>query len=194
MHIFSDFLKRIHEVKATEEEFPSIKNEGLTWVKDIKGRISDTTWNKLYKLVSEIPVSQILIHGDYHTNNVMFDEEPILIDMDTVSVGHPIFDLVGVYAGFVGYSMFNPNNAIEFYGLTYDTTVKMWNLFLKDYFDNDQKAMDDAVMKVKILVAARIIRRVYRYHTEDTDEGRKFLEHHTKLLEETVDKVDKLYF
>ena len=194
MHIFSDFLKRIHEVKATEEEFPSIKNEGLTWVKDIKGRISDTTWNKLYKLVSEIPVSQILIHGDYHTNNVMFDEEPILIDMDTVSVGHPIFDLVGVYSGFVGYSMFNPNNAIEFYGLTYDTTVKMWNLFLKDYFDNDQKAMDDAVMKVKILVAARIIRRVYKYHTEDTDEGRKFLEHHTKLLEETVDKVDKLYF
>ncbi len=195
MHIFSNFLEKIHETKATLDEFPSIKKVGIGWLNVIKGKISDHLWDKLEQLITEIPVLPILIHGDYHTNNVMFgDNEPILIDMDTVSVGHPIFDLVSVYCSFVGYSMFNHQNALDFYGLSYDTTVKMWHLFLNDYFDNNQELIEDAVRKVEILSAVRILRRVYVYHTEDTLEGKQFIEYYTKLLENNLAKVDKLSF
>ena len=195
VEIFAKFLKKIHEVKATTDEFPSIKEEGITWVKATKGIISEKSYEKLSKLVSEIPVSEVLIHGDYHTNNVMYDEDgPILIDMDTVSVGHPIFDLASVYAGFVGYSMFNHQNALDFYGLTYETTVKMWNKFLNVYFDNNKELIDDVVTKIEMLTGARIIRRVHKYNLENTEEGKELLKFYINKIENNVGKVDKLYF
>ena len=194
MHIFSDFLKKIHTVKATLDEFPSIKEEGIVWVNAMKGRISDEAFNKLNQLINEMPVTPILIHGDYHTNNVMLDENgPILIDMDTVSVGNPVFDLVGTYLACVGYSMFNPQNSLDFSGIPYETTVKMWDLFLNDYFDGNKEKMNEAQLKVEIISGARIIRRMYKHKLDNTEEGKKIIEYYTNKIENNIKVVDNLY-
>ncbi|MDO4806301.1 MAG: HD domain-containing protein [Coriobacteriales bacterium] len=53
---------------------------------------------KCMQLVGALPECDTLVHGDFHTNNVfMMKDEPLLIDMDRVSRGHPIIELSDLY-------------------------------------------------------------------------------------------------
>ena len=82
-------------------------------------------------MINNISEPKFMVHGDYHINNVMIqDEEPLLIDMDTVAFGHPIFEFAAIYLGYVGYFESNPSGTMDFYGLPYETTTKIWKTLL----------------------------------------------------------------
>lgn len=53
----------------------------------------------LMKILDSIPDGSVMIHGDYHTNNVMVqsDGELVLIDMADISRGNSLFDIAGSY-------------------------------------------------------------------------------------------------
>ena len=61
-------------------------------------------------LTEAIPEDDHMLHGDYHTKNIVLSGgEVLVIDMDTLSVGHPIFDLVQMYNAYIGYSEKDPD-------------------------------------------------------------------------------------
>ena len=146
-------------------------------------------------MIKKMPEPQFMIHGDYHIHNVMIqDGEPLLIDMDTVAYGHPVFEFAAVYLGYVGYCENNPSGVLEFYGLPYETTTKLWATLLEKYFNGDKAKMQEVELKAKIIGYARMLRRTVRRVGKDTEEGKGLIELCQKHLAELIPLVDSLDF
>ena len=101
---FVELLKRIHSTEVDPGEMEDMKAVALGWAKYLRGHLPEDQCDKLIALIEAVPERHTMIHGDYHTNNVeMQNGEVLLIDMDTLSYGHPVFELGSMYLGFVGF-------------------------------------------------------------------------------------------
>ena len=133
-----------------------------------------------------------MIHGDYHANNVMIQNgEPLLIDMDTVAYGHPIFDFAAIYLACVGYSECNHAGTLEFYGLPYEVTTKIWETLMKQYFEDESVRLDVA-RKAQIIGYARMMRRTIRRNGLNTADGQELIALCKQRFEELLPLVDRL--
>lgn len=195
MNIYTDLLKKIHSTPVAVGEMPSMKEIAVNWVEFLESYLPKDLWTKLMDLMKNISEPQFMIHGDYHINNVMIqDGEPLLIDMDTVAYGHPIFEFAAVYLGFVGYCETNPSGVIDFYGVNYETTTTLWKTLLEKYFNGDKAKIQEVELKAKVIGYARMLRRTIRRVGKDTEEGKLQIELCKKYLTELVPLVDTLEF
>ena len=60
------------------------------------------TWRWIYpqlkKLTEELPDSHTFLHADFHLKNIMIvKDELMLIDMETICAGDPIFEMATMY-------------------------------------------------------------------------------------------------
>lgn len=80
------------------------------------------------------------MHGDYHTNNIMVQNgEPLLIDMDTLCMRHPVFELGSMFNAFIGYSELDHQVTMDFFGYTHETAEKFWDMYLKMYLGTEDE-------------------------------------------------------
>ena len=77
-----------------------------------------------------------MIHGDYHTNNVMVqsDGELILIDMADISRGNSLFDIGGTFLTMYMSGMNNPEITLRTIGIDYEMSKQVWNIMLSTYY------------------------------------------------------------
>ena len=126
---YVDMLSCIHAVEVDEGELPDMKETALKWADFVSAHIPKEQGDKLRALIEAVPKQNTLMHGDYHTNNVMVQNgEPLLIDMDTLCVGHPVFELGSMFNAFVGYSELDHSNIMDFMGYSFETAGKFWNM------------------------------------------------------------------
>ena len=191
---YVDLLKEIHAIEVEDGEVPDMKEVVLSWVDFVEKYIPEDQAKKLRALVEAVPKCNTLLHGDYHTNNIMVQNgEPLLIDMDTLCMGHPIFELAAMFNAFVGYSEVNHQNMIDFYGYTYETAGKFWNKILKMYLGTDDEAFCQSVVeKAMVIGHTRMLRRAIR-RTQDEDSPAKIVRS-KEVLAELLEKVDTLVF
>ena len=82
---YIDMLKSIHAIKVEDGEVPDMKETALNWADFVSSHIPEEQGSKLRALIEAVPKQNTLMHGDYHTNNIMVQNgEPLLIDMDTL--------------------------------------------------------------------------------------------------------------
>lgn len=169
--IFTNMLKKIHSVTVKEDDLPHVKDEYLTWVSMLKGHIDDKDYEKLSLLTKNVKDDLTLIHGDYHPKNIMFqNDEPIIIDLDTLSTGNIIFELSSTYLALVGFSRVNENNVYEFLGVKYEVTKALYNKLIDRYFASYDEAKKEEVKdKIEIVGLIRLIRRtIYKNLFEES--------------------------
>lgn len=188
----AELLKQIHETNVKPEDMPSFKKKGLMWVEAATPYLSSTAAMKLYKLVSDIPDTMNMLHCDYHTNNVMLqNDEAILIDMDTLSHGHPIFELANIYITYVGFGEVDKSIVENFLHLPYETAKTIWDKFLPIYLGKtDVKEIED---KIKLLAYARFIRHIAR-RDPNTEEAKNTIAYCKQRIEELILNIDSLVF
>ncbi len=80
---------------------------------------------------NKVTKTYTLLHGDYHLKNIMMSgEELMLIDMDTLCFGDPIFEMATMYNSYIEFPSLNPNAAF-FLGIDVKTAKKsgtgLWN-------------------------------------------------------------------
>jgi uncharacterized protein (TIGR02172 family) len=190
--IYTDLLKKIHATPVHPGEMPSIKETGVDWVEFLQPYLPAAQWEKLLSMIKEIPEPEYMIHGDYHINNVMVqDGEPLLIDMDTVAYGHPIFDFAAIYLAFVGYCECDHEGTMDFYGLPYETTVKIWETLMEQYFE-DEAMRADVALKARVIGYARMMRRTIRRNGLNTPDGQELIALCKQRFEELLPLVDRL--
>ena len=191
---YVDLLKSIHAVEAEEGDFPDMKETALTWADFVSNHIPEEKGKKLCALINEIPKSNTLLHGDYHTNNIMIQNgEPILIDLDTLCVGHPIFELGSMYNAFLGFSELDHDEIKNFMGYDHETSERFWYLSLKRYLGTDDIATcKELENKARIIGYTRLLRRTIR--RADAPGADVKIAHYKKQLVELLDKVDTLVF
>ncbi len=191
-----DLLKIIHSTVVKPESMPDMKAVALNWADFLKDYLSADQYEKLHALVEAVPEDNHMMHGDYHIKNVMLQNgESLLIDMDTLCHGHPVFELASMFNAYVGYNETDHEIAMRFLGIPFETAVEFWKKSLHLYLDGaDEKRMKEVEEKAMIIGYARIMRRTIRRNGLNTDAGRKEIENCRVHLAELLPKVDSLLF
>ena len=191
---YVDLLKSIHAIEAEEGDFPDMRETALEWADFVVNYIPKEQGKKLRSMIEAIPKQNTLLHGDYHTNNIMIQNgEPLLIDLDTLCVGHPIFELGSMYNAFLGFSSIDYNVIKEFMGYDRDTAKKFWNLALKKYLGtNDENVFRSVEEKAMIIGYTRLLRRAVRRPNEK--DSTEMVAHCKEILAYLLNKVDTLTF
>ncbi|MBR5272248.1 MAG: anti-sigma factor antagonist [Clostridia bacterium] len=191
---YIDMLKSIHAIKVEDGEVPDMKEIALEWAKFVSAYIPEEQGEKLCALIEAVPKQNTLMHGDYHTNNIMVQNgEPLLIDMDTLCMGHPVFELGSMFNAFVGYSELDHQNMIDFFGYSFETAERFWNMSLKMYLGTDDESVCKSVAeKAMIIGYTRMLRRAAR-RPEESDSAAK-IKRCKEMLAILLEKTDSLYF
>ena len=194
--LYVELLRKIHSTEVKPGDMPDMKAVALDWAGFMKDYLPAELADKLYALVDAVPERRTMIHGDYHTKNIMMQNgETLLIDMDTLSYGHPIFELASMYLGFVAFGESDPTVTEKFMGLPYETTKRIWKMALKKYLGTDDDAFVTAVEeKAQIVGYTRLMRRTIRRNGLNTDDGRKVIAMCRERLESLIPKTDSLDF
>jgi uncharacterized protein (TIGR02172 family) len=189
-----DLLKKIHSTTVAQGDLPEMNVTAKRWVEDLKTALPQDQWQKLSDLISAIPASYQMLHGDYHTKNLMMQNgEVLLIDMDTLCVGNPIFEFSCMYNAYVGFDEIRPREqAGAFLGLNYEQQQTIWHETLKQYFQtDDQTKLQEVTDKARIISYARILRRTLK-RDADSDYGQVTIKNCREKLAELLPKVDQL--
>ena len=191
-----DLLKLIHSTKVKPGTMPDMKAVALDWADFLKDYLPEEKWQKLHNLVADVPEDMHMMHGDYHIKNVMLQNgEVLLIDMDTLCHGYPIFELASVYNAYQGYSDVDHNVVKDFIGIPYETAKTFWDETLRLYLDGaDEEKVKSVEEKAMLIGYTRIMRRRIRRNGFDTEEGRAEIENAKAHILELVDKLDTLTF
>ncbi len=195
LQVFVRLLKQIHATEVSPEDFPDEKAVVMGWVDFLKEHLPAETWEKLHALVQAIPEDHHLIHGDYHTRNVMLQNgEPILIDMDTLSYGAPVFDFASIFNAFRGFSALNHSVTDEFLGIPWELAGTFWKRTLEEYFETkDPVILEEEENKAKLLGYTRLLRRSIR-RLQNQPEGPALIAFYRDQIIELTEKVNTLSF
>ena len=191
---YIDMLKSIHAIKVEDGEVPDMKETALAWADFVSKHIPEEQGKKLRALIEAVPKQNTLMHGDYHTNNIMVQNgEPLLIDMDTLCMGHPVFELGSMFNAFIGYSELDHQVTINFFGYTHETAEKFWDMSLKMYLGTeDEEVCRSVAEKAMIIGYTRMLRRAIR-RPEEAESPAK-IARCKEMLAVLLDKVDTLTF
>ena len=191
---YIDMLKNIHTTEVEPGQVPDMKQTALAWADFVSEHIPEEQGKKLRALVEAVPQRNTLLHGDYHTNNIMVQNgEPLLIDMDTLCMGHPVFELGSMFNAFIGYSELDHQVTMDFYGYTHETAEKFWDMALKAYLGTEDEAVCRSVAeKAMIIGYTRMLRRAIRRPNE-TDSPAK-IARCKEMLAVLLEKTDSICF
>ena len=191
---YIDMLKNIHATEVEDGEVPDMKETALAWADFVAAHIPEEQGKKLRALVEAVPKQNTLMHGDYHTNNIMVqNNEPLLIDMDTLCMGHPVFELGSMFNAFVGYSELDHQNMLDFFGYSFETAGKFWDMALKMYLGTEDEAVCQSVAdKAMIIGYTRMLRRAVR-RPHEADSPAK-IARCKEMLAQLLSRVDTLTF
>ena len=173
-----DLLKQIHSTVVKPDTMPDMKAIALDWGDFLKDYLPEDAWKKLHELIDAVPEDDHMLHGDYHLKNVMLQNgECLLIDMDTLCHGHPIFELASMFNAYRGYAETNHQQTTDFLGIDYDTAGQFWAKSLEKYLGSDDPAkLKEVEDKARVVGYTRIMRRRIRRNGFDSEEGRKEIE------------------
>ena len=188
---YIDTIKEVHSIEVEAGELPNFKKWVLEWTDFLGNHLTAEQAQKMRSLIEGIPDSNYMIHGDYHTNNVMIQNgEPVLIDMDTLAVGHPILELGSMFNAYIGFGEIDVSCIDSFFGFGPEVANRFWRLSLAEYVGtDDDSVIDDVENKAKVIGYMRLLRRCIRRGADE-----KAIKHYKAKLVEAIEKVDTLVF
>ena len=189
-------LKKIHETQVPAGKLPDMKETALSWARFMQDHLPGEAGKKLLALIEAVPHDDHMIHGDYHTKNLMLqNDEVLIIDMDTLAVGHPIFELASMFNSFVGYSELDHETIKRFQGFDYETGRRFWHRSLSAYLGtNCETKIREVEDKARVLGYTRMIRRSIRRKGLENEKARAEIALWKEELLALLEKTDTLLF
>ncbi|MBR6338120.1 MAG: phosphotransferase [Ruminococcus sp.] len=191
---YAAFLRLVNEQTVPAGRLRSAKVMFLDYLEKVKAHLSGELYGRLKMLLSEIPESHNVIHGDAQMKNIMVvDSEPMLIDMETLCTGQPIFDLQGLYVTYRAFPEDDPNNAMDFLGIHTETTAYIWQRIMELYFGTQDKtalrALED---KIRIVASIRFLKLLVTTALKEHPLTELRIKHTKEHLQELLARVDSL--
>ena len=151
-------MKQTHAVEVKPGELPDMKTLMLGWAERLRHKLPDGQWERLRRLLEAVPDSHTLLHADFHLKNMMVcDGELMLIDMDTLCAGDPIFELSSIYNSYREFPDIDPA-AAAFLGIDVETAERIWSGTLAEYYkDTDAQTRRAAEEKSRLFGCVRIV-------------------------------------
>lgn len=192
----TSILKNMHEIDVKHGDFPSRKERVVGWLKDCKKYFTEDIYNKLMNLLDSIPESNHLLHCDFHVKNIMIQNGDLLIiDMDTLSIGHPIFEFSALYSVYIGFACVDKENTDKFLGLPLDITTRLFNKIIRYYYaDKSESELEEIILKLKIISSIQILRIRTMFDESVSNMNKEEIEYCKNYLIENVDKFETLNY
>ena len=184
--LFIDLLKTINSTIVSDGSVPTIKDKVITWIDAVKDYIYPEEDEKLYRLFNSIADDNNMVHRDFHIKNLLMQQdELILIDMDTLSRGNIIFELVGIYNAYKGFVEIKDPLDGDFLDIDDEKSYYIWNKILELYFQ-DKTEEERKVIENKISVISTVqLLKIHIKRRFTTNGGDRKI----ALLEEKLHKV-----
>ena len=140
-------LKKINTTDTNNNPvFPDMREFFFEKLSYIKHFVDHEHYEKMKALLSQIPTRSTFVHGDCHFKNIMVQgDEFLLIDMDTLSKGHPVFELALIRAPYVAFEADAPGNSEKFLGVTAEFAQKLYNDLVERYFGTNRQTIKDTL-------------------------------------------------
>jgi thiamine kinase-like enzyme len=148
-----------------------MKDNYRTQVENASKYLTEEEGKMLEMILEVLPEGDVLVHGDAHPKNIMIQNDEMLwIDMEGMSVGHPIYDLISIAVVLNG--MRTDEMAIGICGMDNATVTKLKDCFIRKYFKTEDPEMIQKY--ASMLDALRLIRAVFAigFTSKNTEEFR----------------------
>ena len=194
MEKYINLLKQVHDTQLNEGEVPSAKQRHIDYVDLIESYVGADLAGQLKQYLSTIPESRNIVHGDFQMKNVlMSDGQPMLIDMETLSEGHPVFDLAGLYVTYEEFSEDEPNNSMQFLGISQAMSDTIWQQTLQRYFNtDDEKLLRHYEDGIRIVAAIRFLFILVAGKMTDSELGQIRIAHTKENIRELLEQNKKM--
>ena len=191
---YAHFLRRVHAVEMEPGELPDARAVFLGYLDALHATLPQDLSERLRALFTALPENLHVIHGDVNMKNIMLSgDEPLLIDMETLSTGDPVFDLQGVFLTYKLFGEDDPDNLQEFLGISQEFGDYIWEKALGCYFDDrDASAVREAEMKIRIVAYVRFLQILLLLGIGKEELKQLRVEHTLAHLRELAWKVDSL--
>ena len=189
-------LRRIHDTEADPTEVPDMKSIAVSWAEGIRPHLAPACAAKLEELIRSVPDEKRFIHGDYHIKNIMLQEgELLLIDMDKLSFGHPVFEFAAIFNAYRGFFAFDREGSEEYLGLPAEKASELWQRTAEAYLgDCDPSAVRALEERASVVGYAHMMNRCIRKNGLQTEYGRREAEFCREKLETALPNIDSLEF
>lgn len=191
-----EVLKNMHQIKAKEGTFPKRKDVILKMLKDTEKHLSKKTFEKLNKLIESIPDRNTIIHSDFHVKNIMAqNDDLLLIDMESLSVGHPIFEFGAMYATYVGFSCVDKKNTEKFLDMPQTVATELFNRIFKGYYnDKSDEELESMIEKLSIISYIQVLMIRSKYSELAYGKEKEEIDFCVNYLTEKAEKLDTLEY
>lgn len=143
---YVNLLKKINSTECYDSSIPDMHKIYSQKVEAIKPYFTKEQYEKLVGLFDKLEHKNTFVHGDCHFKNIMVQGDGfLLIDMDTLSIGNPVFELAQLRAPYVAFDEDDPGNAERFLGVTSEFVNKLFLDVVKNYY-----GVDDEKIKQKL--------------------------------------------
>ena len=194
VRMYTGFMKEVHQTVMDPGTLPYARDRFIYYLDTIVELLDADTADKCRKLIEAVPDDLHVVHGDIQMKNVMMsDNEPMLIDMDTLSTGQPIFDLQGLYVTYMAFEEDEEDNSIKFLGIETQTCAHIWDLIIRDYYGiTDEEKLKVITDKIRLLAYIRFLHIININQDRDSELGQIRIKHGSEHLRELVGRIDDL--
>ena len=186
-------LRMVHQTEVGPGDMPDIRLKIEKWLDISRPYLAGKTQERLEEIITGLEDPCTMIHGDFHTNNIMQQgDETLLIDMDTLSRGDPLFELANVRATYVDFAEVDPANVESFLGFSSELALQFWRFFLPAYLETeDEELVEEEDRKIKIFSRLRLMHHLIRRKQGESEEGRAVLDRCSRELEELLEREER---
>ena len=187
-------LKQLHETEVKSDEVPYAKNQFSGFLDVMKEYLPQDIYTRLKEMLNRLEYDNHLVHGDIQMKNVMLsDDEPMLIDMDTLSLGQPIFDFAGIYVTYQAFGEDDKDNSMAFLGISNEMCDEIWNKTIRYYYDsigdNELNLIKD---KIRIVGCIRFLNILIESSLKESELGQLRIKRTIEHLEDLLERVNDL--
>ena len=192
--VFAELARTIHGIHVTDDDgFPDGMGRLRRYISGGIEKEDEALASRCSELLDTIAVSDTLTHGDFHTNNVfLLNDEPLLIDLDRLSVTHPMAEISDLYYFYVILGEDDPSVIENFMGFSYETSKRFFDVFLRKYLDTeDEEKLSKVREKAAFICYIRMINKIHKSN-QISDEERAIIDRNMARIAELADKLDTL--
>ena len=192
----AQILKEMHSKELPSGELPSRKKVLIGILEELKSFFAPAVYDKLSALLASIEDRNTIVHSDFHVKNIMSQgDELLLIDMETLSQGHPIFEFGAMYATYRCYACVDKHNTDKFLGMPLETTTKLFDRIFGYYYDDrSEKELEEMKYKLSVISYLQVLNLRSKYAELSYGTEKEEVEYCVKYLTECAGKLDTLRF
>lgn len=187
--------KTLHTTEVPDNIAPQSETT-RSWLREAQAVFDEEHFAKLKSLIEAIPETGTMLHGDLHIKNIMQQgDDALLIDMDTLCSGHPIYELAFIYNAYEGFGICDRGIIRNFLKVDEAVAADLLHRILALYLGTEDEAkIADVKEKASVIGLLRVLRRIMRIGEQDTPAGKELLYACRDRINLAVEHLDTLTF